>query len=284
MPDPVQPSPTPGPGPGAPPGPGPQIEEPGPFAAPAGEPVPEPEPASRHGDALLAPDGMTAGDPLAGSPPPPPLGVAAVPFAPPGPPAPAGDPGTQAYPAAPAAYGGPPVAAPPAGPPVPTAGSDASPYALKRPIGRQILLFFLSFGLWSFYWFYDTRKKLNAELGKQDDAAVKTACMLIPIYNLVLIYQLWEDLNGLRTRNFGLPEYNSAVLLIVAVIVPFGIFYSYPKVATELNQYWDVRTQGRATEAPVTTIEKVLAGVGAAILALYVLVIVIVIIAAAAGN
>ncbi len=224
-------------------------------------------------------------------PPPPPGGEAARFDPPPGtqayPPAPPVEPGAQAgRPAVAGAYGqgGPPVAAPPVGPPVPTAGSDAPSYALKRPIGRQILLFILSFGLWGFYWFYDTRKKLNAELGKPDDAAVKTACMLIPIYNLVLIYQLWEDLNQLRTRSFGLPEYNSAVLLIVAVLVPFGVFYSYPKVATELNQYWDVRTQGRATEAPVTSIEKILAGIGAAILALYVLVIVIVIIAAAAGS
>lgn len=224
-------------------------------------------------------------------PPPPPGGEAARFDPPPGtqayPPAPPVEPGAQVGPPAVAgAYGqgGPPVAAPPVGPPVPTAGSDAPSYALKRPIGRQILLFILSFGLWGFYWFYDTRKKLDAELGKPDDAAVKTACMLIPIYNLVLIYQLWEDLNQLRTRSFGLPEYNSAVLLIVAVLVPFGVFYSYPKVATELNQYWDVRTQGRATEAPVTSIEKILAGIGAAILALYVLVIVIVIIAAAAGS
>lgn len=300
---PAPPPPQPGSGESAPPPQPASSEQTPPLeeVAPVEEAAPPVPPPPPPGDEITRFDRPPSPPPPLQSPPqggeaarfdPPPPGAA--PFAPPAAPAPApaGEPGTQGYgaqawpPAVAGAYGpgGPPVAAPPVGPPVPTAGSDAPSYALKRPIGRQILLFILSFGLWGFYWFYDTRKKLNAELGKPDDAAVKTACMLIPIYNLVLIYQLWEDLNQLRTRSFGLPEYNSAVLLIVAALVPFGVFYSYPKVATELNQYWDVRTQGRATEAPLTSIEKIMTGIGAAVLALYVLVIVIVIIAAAAGS
>ena len=81
---------------------------------------------------------------------------------------------------------------------------------------------------------YDTRKKLNAELGKPDDAGVKTACLLIPIYNIILIYQLWDDLNTLRNRDFGLPDLNVVVLLVVAIFVPFGV-YSYRKVANALQ-------------------------------------------------
>ena len=197
-------------------------------------------------------------------PPPPPAAASAPPPAAPPPfsaPPPPNEPGTQAYgpPAgyapAPAGYAPAPAGAraagygqAPAGPPQPTTGAEASPNALKRPIGRQIALLILSFGLWGFYWFYDTRKKVNAELGKPDDAGVKTACMLIPIYNIILIYQLWDDLNTLRTRNFGLPDLNVVVLLVVAIFVPFGVFYSYPKVANALNEYWDHRTQGRATE------------------------------------
>ncbi|MGI8595454.1 MAG: hypothetical protein ACR2ML_14025, partial [Solirubrobacteraceae bacterium] len=220
------------------------------------------------------------------APPSPPLPAAASvpqPAAPPpfaAPPAPPlQEQGTQRYEAPAPAYAQSPAAPP--GAPAAT-GPSASAFELKRPVGRQVVLYAMSFGLWGYYWFYDTRKKLNGEMGKPDDAGVKTACMLIPIYNIFLIYQLWDDLNTVRTHNYRLPELNVAVLLVVS-IVPFGVFWTFPQVANALNEYWDHRTQGQAMEAPVTGVEKVLACVGLGLLALY-LVFLILIIALAAGS
>jgi len=147
-----------------------------------------------------------------------------------------------------------------------------------------VILYAMSFGLWGFYWFYDTRKKLNGEMGKPDDAALKTTCLLIPFYNLFLIYQLWDDLNTVRTQNYRLPDLNVTVLVLVGFLVPFGVFWSFPKIADALNEYWDHRTQGQAREAPVTGIEKILAGVGLAVLALYVVLFVVIIISVAASG
>ena len=174
-----------------------------PLAAPPSQPGPPPAP---HGDPLAAalpePEAPAPpqGNPFAGSsedtgatrfdapppdmpsPPPPPAATSAPPPAAPPPfsaPPPPNEPGTQAYgpPAgyapAPAGYAPAPAGAraagygqAPAGPPQPTTGAEASPYALKRPIGRQIALLILSFGLWGFYWFYDTRKKLDSGTGQ----------------------------------------------------------------------------------------------------------------------
>ena len=104
---------------------------------------------------------------------------------------------------------------------------------------------------------------------------MKTACLLIPIYNYFLIYGLWEDLNKLRKSRFGLPDMNSLVLLLFAIFIPFAVLYSFPKVAIALNEYWDHRTHGQARDAPVTRVEKILAAIGPVLIALVVVLIVL---------
>jgi len=266
---------------------------PGGAAAPVPVPVPVPEPAPSgppEGTVAFGPPGPSgeeatrfdAGPPPEPEPEPAPLPAAASVPQPAAPPPFAAPPiqehGTQRYAAAPPANAQPPA---PAAAPPPGASSDA--YALKRPIGRQVILYAMSFGLWGFYWFYDTRKKLNGEMGKPDDAGVKTACMLIPIYNIFLAYQLWDDLNTVRTQNYRLPDLNVTVLVLVGFLVPFGVFWSFPKIADALNEYWDHRTQGQAREAPVTGIEKVLACAGLGLLLLYLIFIILVVALAASG-
>ena len=41
---------------------------------------------------------------------------------------------------------------------------------------------------------------MNAELGKNDDAALHTAGMLVPFLNWYLIYLLWKDISDARVR------------------------------------------------------------------------------------
>jgi hypothetical protein len=206
-------------------------------------------------------------------------GAPAVPpptFAPPAPPG--AGPGAQVYAPPEGRYGVQPgerYGGAASGEPVRTVGAEDAPYALKRPIGRQIVLAILSFGLWGYYWFYDTRRKIDGELGKPSDAGVKTACLLIPIYNWFLVYQLWEDLNKLRKSRFGLPDMNSLVLLLFAIFVPFAVLYSFPKVAIALNDYWDHRTHGQARDAPLTRVEKILAAIGPVLIALVVVLVVV---------
>lgn len=197
-----------------------------------------------------------------GAPPPPP---------PPQPPVPG-----QPAGAVPPGYGQPPMPSGGAGPVV-------GELAIKRGVGRVIGFSILSFGIYAYYWFYVTRKQLNSELSSTDDAGLYTAGLLVPILNIIITYWLWRDLDALR-RRVGLPEFNVILWLVLAMFIPFAALVIYPMVVQRLNEYWDARTAGAAVTAPVTTGEKIVVGIGAAIWALFLLIIVVAIIVAAASN
>jgi hypothetical protein len=140
----------------------------------------------------------------------------------------------------------------------------------------------LSFGVYGFYWFHVTRKQLDGELGQaRDDATLHTFGLVVPILNYFILYWLWRDMSALRERigQSGFPVGG----YVVGAIFLAPVFYSL--VLVKLNEYWDARTQGLATDAPVTTGEKVAVGIGAAFWVLWVLIIVLsIIIAIVAGS
>ena len=152
----------------------------------------------------------------------------------------------------------------------------AEAYAVKRPLGRCIGFTILSFGGWAFYWLYTYRKLFDAELGRgRDDAMLHTVGYMVPVWNVFILYWLWRDLNELRTR-VGLPAFGVGGFVAGAIFLA-PVFFSL--VSLKVDEYWDVRLQGWATEAPVTTVEKVLLALGAAIwllqIALFALLIVL---------
>ena len=218
------------------------------------------------------PNQPTPGDPLdpgsAPAPPPAPGGQPTPPAG--GPPPPPPPPPGQGV--APAATAPPPAPAP----------ALAEGYAVKRPVGRVVLFSILSFGLYAYYWFYVTRKQVNLELGKDDDAALYTAGLLVPILNIFIVYWLWRDIADLRARA-GLEPFNPIVYLLLCLI-PFAAIVIYILVLQKLNEYWDVRTNGQAVDAPVTTGEKVVVGIGLAFFALWFLIVLIAIVAAAGSS
>jgi hypothetical protein len=188
---------------------------------------------------------------------------------PPGPPPPDEPPGTPppggAPPPPPPAYA-PPQAAPPGGqhaapappgqavPPGYTAQPPAvaGELAIKRSGWRVTLCSIASLGVYSFYWFYQYRKRMNAEFARKDEAALHTAGLMVPFLNYYIVYLLWKDISDARQR-VGLSE-----IPVVAYVV--GTFFVAPLfyliVNANLNEYWDRRTGGQATDAPFTRGEK----------------------------
>ena len=157
----------------------------------------------------------------------------------------------------------PPGAAPTGWRPAPAAGN---PWAVKRSLGRCWGSSVLSFGLWQFFWFHNYRKLLDAEMGQsRDDALLHTFGMLVPILNYFIVYWLWRDLDSLR-RRVGLPEFPVGLYVVGAIFLA-PVSYSFAN--QKLEQYWDVRSQGHATDAPVTTGEKVFIGIGMGLFLLY---------------
>jgi hypothetical protein len=175
----------------------------------------------------------------------------------------------------------PPGYSQPVGPPG-ASGPVVGEMAIKRGVGRVIGFTLLSPVIYPYYWFFVTRKQLNSELGSTDDAGLYTAGLLVPILNIIIIYWLWRDIDALR-RRVGMPEINVILWLVLSAFVPFAAIVFYPMIVNRLNEYWDVRTQGAAITAPVTSGEKIAVAIGAAFWALFVLIIVAIVIAAASS-
>ena len=150
--------------------------------------------------------------------------------------------------------------------------------AVKRGLGRTWAFVLVNAGLNAYYWFFVTRRQLDAELADdRDDAILHTAGLSVPGLNLVIVHWLWRDLNHLRTR-VGLASFSEIPYLVGSVFLA-PLFYSL--VLLSLNEYWDVRTEGRAVNAPVTTGEMIVLAVGAVFLALWLLLLLVVILVTA---
>jgi hypothetical protein len=135
-----------------------------------------------------------------------------------------------------------------------------NPYAVKYGLGRAWGYSVLSFAMWPFYWLYVTRRLLDGETGRgRDDALLHALGMSIPVLNVFIVYWLYRDLDEVR-RRAGLPG------LPVAGYVAGAIFAApivFSVALGRVNEYWDVRTQGLAGEAPTTSAEKAVMAVGA---------------------
>jgi len=135
-----------------------------------------------------------------------------------------------------------------------------NPYAVKYGLGRAWGYAVLSFGAWPFYWFYGNRRLLDGETGRgRDDALLHTLGLCVPVLNAFILYWLYRDLDELR-RGAGLAG------LPVGWYVVGGVFAApilYSIALGRVNEFWDARTQGFATEAPTTSAEKAVIAVGA---------------------
>jgi hypothetical protein len=124
----------------------------------------------------------------------------------------------------------------------------AGELALKRSVVRCLACSVVSFGVYGFYWFHQYRRRVSAELGGRDDAGLHTAGLLVPFLNYYLTYLLWRDIGEAR-RRVGLSDIPAGPYVVASVFVAplvCGI------VASRLNEYWDRRTGGTATDAPFT--------------------------------
>jgi hypothetical protein len=160
----------------------------------------------------------------------------------------------------------------------PVAAAPVEGWAVKRSVVRVVVLLLVSLGFYLFYWFYKTREKITAELGTQDNVGLQTWGLLVPILNWFILYWLLRDIAEAR-RRIGLPEDMDPILATVIwlLVGPVGIGLSQ----NSLNQYWDTRSNGYATDAKMTAAEIAVAIVP---LVLWGLFIVIAIVAAVAGS
>jgi hypothetical protein len=165
-----------------------------------------------------------------------------------------------------------------AGPPqAAVAGTvPAQGWAVKRGIVRVVLL---SFGVtYIFYWFHKTRQKVTAELGTHDNVTGQTWGLIVPILNYFILYWLLRDIAEARRRVGLRADPEPAIMLVIWIFVgPVGIALSQQ----QLNEYWDYRSGGYATDDPLTFTEVL---VGYAFWIVYFALIIVIIIIAVAAN
>ena len=134
-----------------------------------------------------------------------------------------------------------------------------NPYAVKYGLGRAGGGTALTFGMWLVFWFHRTRRLLDGELGgSRDDAVLHSIGLLVPVWNILVLYWLYRDLDELR-RWHGLPEIPVAAYVAGGALAP-AIMYSV--ALGKVNEFWDIRTHGLAADAPITGGENALFAVG----------------------
>ncbi len=141
--------------------------------------------------------------------------------------------------------------------PIPLGAVDT--YGVKFSQKRAWGLSIITWGVWAAWWLYATRQRFDFELGDgRDDALKHTLLYFVPIANLFVVYWLWRDLDVLR-RRVGMKKMPVGGYM-VGVIFLAPVFFAI--VLNRYNEYWDVRFEGHAVDAPVTTGEKVAIALG----------------------
>jgi hypothetical protein len=134
-----------------------------------------------------------------------------------------------------------------------------NPYAVKYGLGRAWSFTVLTVGLWLVFWFHRTRKLFDGELARgRDDAIVHTIGLLVPIWNIFVLYWLYRDLDELRRWN-GLAGLEVPLYTVGGALAPA---LTYSIALGKFNELWDRRTQGLAVDAPVSTGEKAVLAAG----------------------
>ncbi|HET8820181.1 MAG TPA: hypothetical protein VFM57_01440 [Thermoleophilaceae bacterium] len=142
-----------------------------------------------------------------------------------------------------------------------------NPYGVRYSVGRDWGFTLLSAGLWLVFWFHRTRRLLDGELARgRDDAVLHSIGLVVPIWNIFVLYWLYRDLDDLRRWN-GLPGLEVALYTIGGALAPV---VTYSIALGKFNELWDRRTQGLAVEAPVSGGEKAVLAAGAALWLLWV--------------
>jgi hypothetical protein len=156
-----------------------------------------------------------------------------------------------------------------------------NPYAVKYGLGRAWIYSLVSYGLWPGYWFYVNRRLLDGETGRgRDDAVLHTLGLFVPVLNIFILYWLYRDLDEVRRRG-GLPGLPVAGYVVGGVLLA-PVLYSI--ALGKANEYWDVRTQGLATESPTKGAEKAVLAVGGALWVLMILWLVLVLVLLTVGG
>lgn len=120
----------------------------------------------------------------------------------------------------------PPVAASP--PPV----GSVEPDSVATPVGGELTVFpwwqviifsIISYGVWTLYWFYCTRKQVSGLVEtNRDDPGIQTFGYLVPIWQVWVVRDMWRDIDGVaqKARTEGINAKTYTIWFAICAYVP----------------------------------------------------------------
>lgn len=94
-------------------------------------------------------------------------------------------------------------------------------YSNKFPIKKLIILSILTLGIYNYYWFYRNWKYIKEETKKDISPILRTIGLLIPIYNIWLVYDQFRAIIQLANKKKIKTKYFPITLTLTF------IFFSY---------------------------------------------------------
>ena len=111
-------------------------------------------------------------------------------------------------------------------------------YSKAIPIRRFYLLILLTGGFYIYYWFYKNNSYLRDEFGKDISIGLRTfAFIFIPIANIIVFYELLNDMNSLIEEK-GLESYSPGINTLILLFFPFIQMWVYINVQESFNEFW----------------------------------------------
>lgn len=122
--------------------------------------------------------------------------------------------------------------------------SNSEKYSKIMPIRKLSLLMLFTFGIYGYYWYYKNSSYLKDYLGKDIKVGWRTFLMFIPLAQIIVFYQLIEDM-----KNFIEGEriecYSSGWNTLIWIFCGFGsnVLGMWPliNVQESINELWRIR-------------------------------------------
>jgi hypothetical protein len=130
----------------------------------------------------------------------------------------------------------------PAPPPWAQYAQSTGPLGTMRPTGMTMLLFFVTFGIWGFVYYFQTQEEMKRHSGEGVGGVI--ALVIAVIFGVVSPFILSHEVGRLYERRGQTPPVTAltALWFFPGMFIIVGPFIWFIRTNNALNDYW--RSQG----------------------------------------
>lgn len=148
-------------------------------------------------------------------------------------------------------------------------------YANNIIIRHLVLLYITTFGLYFFYWFYQTNKQLYGHQGIDNKPALRTLGLIIPLLNIYLLWVFFSDTQKFTRNGFQYPGWLTVAFIVSSALYRLPSLFSFigfisvlPVIVVQktLNAYWKKEQPDLPEKTQLSWVEILICCLGAIIL------------------